>query len=183
MTPRRQRKFVYPHATSDVTDLPPPYDPTFPHAIGRNAYIDVDGRAVIFEGDDPTGDRDLYLAVAQSTLLNFRRIFDAMTAILYPHCPPDGPFEPPDIKRLLADKTAEAQSDAALLKLPLPVEEAFEIWKRSCDGLRLCAELDPDPVKRQELLDAVAASERRMAQRCEQHIQKYEARKNGSAQA
>ena len=42
-----------------MTDLPPPYDPTIPYAVGRNAYIDVDGRAVIFTGDDPTLDRDL----------------------------------------------------------------------------------------------------------------------------
>jgi hypothetical protein len=162
-------------------DLPPPYDPIFPHAIGRNAYIDVDGRAVIFEGDDPTGDRDLYLAVAQSSLLNFLEIFTAMTAIVYPHCPPGGPFEPPDIKQLLVEKMREAQRDAALLKRPLPVEEAFEVWKRSCDGLRLCAELDPNPEKRQELLDAVAASERRMAERMELHLRRYEDRKAAQA--
>jgi hypothetical protein len=33
-----------------MTDIPPPYDPAIPYAIGANAYIDVDGRAVIFEG-------------------------------------------------------------------------------------------------------------------------------------
>jgi hypothetical protein len=166
-----------------MTDVPPPYDPIIPYAVGSNAYIDVDNRAVIFEGDDPTGDRDLYLAVARSTLLNFRRIFDAMTAIVYPHCPPDGPFEPvpPNVKKLIADGMAEAQTHAALLKLPLPVDEAYQIWARSCAHLRLCAELAPNPAERQELLDAVAASERRMAERIELHVRKYEERKNGDA--
>ena len=120
-------------------DIPPPYDPVYPHAVGPNAYIDVDNSAVIFTGDDPTLDRDLYLAVAQSTLANFREIFTAMTAIVYPHCPPEGPFDAPDIKQLLAEKTNEASTDAALLKFQLPVEEAFAIWQRSCADLRLCA--------------------------------------------
>ena len=161
-------------------DLPPPYDPVFPHATGPNTYTDVDGREVMFTGDDPTLDRDLYLAVAQSTLANFREIFDAMTAILYPHCPPDGPFDSPDIKQFLAEKTTEARTDAALLKLRLPVEEAFAIWQRSCAGLRLCASLEPDPVKRRELLDAVSQSEARMSERCEQHLRRYEERKAAS---
>jgi hypothetical protein len=159
-----------------MTDIPPPYDPIIPYAVGRNAYIDVDNRAVIFTGDDPTADRDLYLAVARSTLANFREIFTVMAAILYPHCPPDGPFEP-KIKQLLD----EAKTDAASLTLPLPVEEAFSIWSRSCAGLRLVAELDPDPSRRQELLDAVAASERRMSARMEEHVRKHAERKNGSA--
>jgi hypothetical protein len=162
-----------------MTDIPPPYDPTIPYAVGSNAYIDVDGRAVIFTGDDPTLDRDLYLAVARSTLANFREIFTVMAAIVYPHCPPDGPFDPvpPKIKQLIADGMAEAKRDAALLNFPLPVEEAFSIWQRSCAGLRLVAENDPDPKSRQELLDAVAASERRMSARIEEHVRKYEERK------
>jgi hypothetical protein len=86
-----------------------------------------------------------------------------------------------NVRRLWAEKIAEARRDADLLKLPLPVEEAFSIWQRSCAGLRLVAENDPNPEKRQALLDAVAESERRMAERIELHVRKYEERKNGDA--
>jgi hypothetical protein len=163
-----------------MTDLPPPYDPTIPYAVGSNAYIDVDGRAVIFTGDDPTLDRDLYLACAQSTLANFREIFSVMTAILFPHCPPEGPFEPMNVKKLLAEKMAEAKTDAALLNFPLPVAEAYAVWQRSCAHLRLCADLTPNPAERQELLDAIAESERRMEERIALHVRKYEERKRSA---
>jgi hypothetical protein len=86
-----------------------------------------------------------------------------------------------NVRRLWAEKIAEARRDADLLKLPLPVEEACSIWQRSCAGLRLVAENDPNPEKRQALLDAVAESERRMAERIELHVRKYEERKNGDA--
>ena len=140
-----------------MTDLPPPYDPTIPYAVGRNAYIDVDGRAVIFTGDDPTLDRDLYLAVAQSTLANFREIFTVMAAIVFPHAPEGGPYHstPPKIKQLLAEKMAEAKTDATLLGLPLPFAEAVAVWQRSCAHMRLAADLDPDPDRRQALHDLV----------------------------
>jgi hypothetical protein len=110
-----------------MTDLPPPYDPTYPYAVGANAYIDVDGRAVVFTGDDPTGDRDLYLAVAQSSLSNFLEIFTVMTAIVYPDAPPGGPYTatPPTLKQLLAAKAEQAKCDAAVLKVGAPIEELF----------------------------------------------------------
>jgi hypothetical protein len=153
-----------------MTDLPPPYDPTYPHPVGANAYIDVDGRAVIFTGDDPTGDRDLYLAVAQSTLCNFLEIFSVMTAIVYPDAPPGGPYTPtpPRLNRVIE----QAKVDAAVLKIGAPVEEAFAIWQRSCSGLRLLAEHDPDPERAQQLLDDVVKSEARMNEMIARHCGK-----------
>jgi hypothetical protein len=165
-----------------MTDLPPPYDPVFPYAVGRNAYIDVDNRAVIFTGDDPTGDRDLYLAIAQATLCNFWEIFSVMAAIVYPHCPPEGPFEfvPPQIKERLREGMTQARKDEMrLTRFTIPVTEAFEIWARSCSALRFSAEIEPDPQKRQAILDTVAESERRMEARMELHRQRYEERKKG----
>jgi hypothetical protein len=152
-------------------DLPPPHDFTFPHISGPTSYCDVDGNDVFFTGDDPVGDRDLYLAVAQSTLLNFLEIFTVMTAIIYPDAPPGGPYTPtpPSLNRVIE----QAKCDASVLKCGAPIEEAFAIWQRSCSGLRLLASHDPNPTSRQAMLDAVAASEARM----DAAIQKYEERK------
>lgn len=149
--------------------------PLSPNDSGLASYIDIDGREPCFGGDDQEFFRDLFLAVAQATLLNFGQIWCAMELAI--------DKRKDDARQLWAERFAEAKTDAALLRLPLPVEEAFEIWRRSCAGLRFVAENDPDPEKRQELLDAVAQSEARMAERIEQHIQKYETRKNGRAQA
>jgi hypothetical protein len=56
----------------------------------------------------------------------------------------------------------QAKVDAAVLKVGAPVEDAFAIWQRSCSGLRLLAELDPDRSRAQQLLDDVVKSEARM---------------------
>jgi hypothetical protein len=76
---------------------------------------------------------------------------------------------------------AEAKTDATLLGLPLPFAEAVAVWQRSCAHMRLAADLDPDPDRRQALHDLVDASERRMAERLALHRQRHEARKNGDA--
>ena len=62
-----------------------------------------------------------------------------------------------------------------------PGPEAFEIWERSCDQLRLIADLVRDPAKREAILEQVAESERRMADRIALHRQQYEERKAASA--
>jgi hypothetical protein len=132
---------------------------------------------------DPERERDLFLAVAQSTLCNFQEIWITMAHIVYG--PPDhrGAFHtiPPQIKQLLAEKMAEAKTDAALLEMPLPFAEALAVWQRSCAHMRLAADLTADPDRRQALLDVVAASERRMEERLALHRQRYEERKNGDA--
>jgi hypothetical protein len=148
----------------------------FPHATSPTSYRDVTGNEVVFDpviDDDPERDCALFLAVAQSTLANFSKIWNAMTLIV--------DDRKSNVRRLWAEKIAEARRDADLLKLPLPVEEAFAIWQRSCAGLRLVAENDPNLSRRQELLDVVAESERRMAERMELHVRKYEERKKGDA--
>jgi hypothetical protein len=118
----------------------------WPVPIGDHCYRDVNGNIVDL-GHDLPGVRDLYLAVARSTLTTFQEIFEAMYEIVYDprgshH---EGPSAWQKLRRKIVAGHEEAKRDAALLKLPLPVEEAFAIWRRSCDNLRLCADLTPDP--------------------------------------
>ena len=160
---------------------------TIPHAIGSTEYRDVNGMVVTFRPpscvSDPERERDLFLAVAQATLCNFGEIWITMAHLVWGLPDHRGVFHstPPEIKQLLAEKIAEAKTDEALLHLPLPLGEAVAVWQRSCAHLRLAADLEPDPDRRQALHDLVDASERRMEERMEDHVRKYEARKNGSA--
>jgi hypothetical protein len=94
----------------------------FPHATSPTSYRDVTGNEVVFDpviDDDPERDCALFLAVAQSTLANFSKIWNAMTLIV--------DDRKSNVRRLWAEKIAEARRDADLLKLPLPVEEAFAL--------------------------------------------------------
>jgi hypothetical protein len=155
----------------------------YPVAIGSHSYREVDGKTInTFEGKDAATYRDLYLAVAQKHLTTFEEIYDAMITTVY------GPkvaaaaraCDPPRIRWLLDKGMGEAERDAALLKLSLPAEEAYAIWQRACGHLRLYADLTPDLDVRQSILDAVAASEARMAERIERNVQRYEERKRSA---
>jgi hypothetical protein len=159
----------------------------YPTAIDAVSYRQSDGEIISFRGSgypDKTLMRDLYLAVAQNTFMTCEEIFHAMLEIV---CDPEnaarGKFTSasPKIQRQIAAGHAQAKADAEALNLPLSGPEAFEIWERSCDQLRLVADLIPDPAKRQAILEQVEESERRMAARIELHRQRYEERK-GTAQ-
>jgi hypothetical protein len=156
----------------------------YPVPIGGHpghGYIDVDGREQWFHPADRDL-RDLYLAAAQSTLLTFKELYNAMAQVVFgandAHSNGLDRSAWKKLKRKIAAGYAEAKQDAALLKLPLPLEEAVAIWKRSCEALRLIAELTGDPAERQAILNDVAESERRMSERIELHRQRYEERRS-----
>ena len=138
------------------------------HRNGGYGYVDIDGNEIWFKGDDQEMYRDLYLAVAQSTLVNFREIWNAMVLIIYGNEAEEGAFAQPTptmpstIKKLFAEKAEQAKCDASVLTCGAPLEEAFAIWQRSGDGLRLLAEHDPNPARAQQLFAEVAESEARM---------------------
>jgi hypothetical protein len=60
------------------------------------------------------------------------------------------------------DLIEEAQHDRDLLKLPLPIEEAWAIWVRAREGLQWLA--DHCPERRVEIEAFLAERERKMAQ-------------------
>jgi hypothetical protein len=156
---------------------------SWPHAVGDYCYSDVNGSIVSFRAmRDPEVERDLFLAVAQSTLLNFKEIWRAMALIVFPDQRPDGTLHavPPKIKHLLDEKMIEAKADAELLKLPLSVSEAYAVWARSCDHMYLAADLTRDSDRRKAILEAVAASERRMEERIALHVRRHKERKGAA---
>jgi hypothetical protein len=95
-----------------------------PVAIDAVSYRQSDGEIISFRGSgypDKTLMRDLYLAVAQNTLMTCEEIFRAMLEIV---CDPEsaarGKFTSasPEVKRQIAAGHAEAKANAELLKLP-----------------------------------------------------------------
>jgi hypothetical protein len=148
----------------------------YPYATGRHSYVDPTGQENTFVGDDPEVYRDLYLAVAQSTLATHKEIWEAAHMIAF------GPSArtpygwstntPEELKQPIA----ESRRDSASLDRPnLPLSELIDIWERSLTHLRLLAKHCHKREDREAILEQVADSERRMAER----VGRYRARVEG----
>jgi hypothetical protein len=106
----------------------------------------VDGASVSW--DEAFGDNLpwMYWDLARRHQITIAELYKVTSVILWG---PDSLNNPVEPWAELQERQHQAEIDAELLKLPMPVEQALKIWDRNCEGLRWLAERFP--AKRAEI--------------------------------
>jgi hypothetical protein len=112
----------------------------------------VDKRVIWMSGEEAWG-RELYRSLAQFYQISIVDITKMLILAV------TNAKKEEQAEHEFTDRIREAERDAALLKLALPIEEAIEILLRAREGLWWLADNCPDPVRREEIEELIAERE------------------------